>query len=512
MHKKTIFLASLLVLLLGTTAWAEDWGRIMTPKNPLNVREERTPTSKRITTIMPGEKVRADFLEDGWYALFRMDVKERSEHKAFGFVKASYLVPVGEWGEYRTPRDGMLNIRSKRSVRSEHVRTLRPGDVVKVDFEEDGWVAVFEPEEKVRSLKNAIGYSNDRYLYPAAADEIDNVLGANHSAPAANLIGASSVAQPTPPTGIDENVAESQPLVPNTPSIALGSVEAAPVVPATESSHWGRLVKVSRRVNMRAERTAASKLVDTLEPGKAVRVDFLRKGWFAAFKAGETRRDEKYALGYIYAALIEDDMSALPDVTPPDRQALPLGEPNRPVKQSAEPQKETPLYQVRGTVSSAPPQELTEPVVSVPAERVTSSVSTQQPESETVSSEPRKTVVASPKIVEPHKGPLPVADQVRHGYRYSLFERQESREGRYPLDVLRVYLDVNVVPEAASLSDFCATLWKEEWRQGTLLRVDVYLPGMDLKDLSYAEALFDGKGLRQFWTRETVLIGTRFKR
>ncbi|MGE4293733.1 MAG: SH3 domain-containing protein [Desulfovibrio sp.] len=524
MFRRIILFAFSFLLLAGSLAFAGDWGKVMTPKTPLNVRQERTLASDRVTTIMPGEKIRADFLENDWYAIFRLDVTERKLSKALGFVKAGYLVPAGEWGELCSPR-GMLNIRSKRSLSSEHVRTLRPGDVVKIDFEENGWVAIFVPDEQVRSLKNALGYSNRKYLFPATPEQIDRALGGKEQASSAAEPNRKDTPETAPglsgsgPKAGSESVAGPVRLKPNEETDQTLDQE-----PAT-SGHWGRLVKVSRRVNMRAERTAASKLVNTLKPGQAVRVDFLRKGWFAAFKPGETRRDEQYALGYIYAALIEDDMGPLPELTPSDRQAVPPE--MREIAESRagsgpEVDEGAPLYQVRGTVRNAPPEELRE------AAGATDPASEFSPEEPATTPKPYDSAGAEPfsrqaaelesrsvrpdKAPEELKGPVPVADQVRHGFRYALLERQESREGRYPLDILRIYLDTNVVPEADSLSDFCSTLWKEEWRQGTLLRVDVYLPGMNLKDLSYAEAMFVGKGLQLFWTREAVLYGTRFKR
>ena len=507
MFKRILFFAVLLVSLLGASASAADWGRLMTPKTPLNVRQQRTLSSPRVTTIMPGEEVRADFLEDGWYAVFRPNENDRNVAKALGFVNAGYLVPVGEWGELRSPR-GMLNVRSKRAVDSEHVRTLSPDDVVKVDFEKDGWVAIFAPDEKVRSLKNAIGFSNDKYLYPATAEQIERVLG-QRSAKSENA--APQESKTAEPVSAKEQSVASGPA----PSEAAQSASTG----QSSSSHWGRLVKVSRRVNLRAERTAASKLVKTLEPGQAVRVDFLRKGWFAAFNVGETRRDEKHALGFVYAALIEDDLGALPDLPTSRVEPLPPGMQDRIGASGAE-REDAPLYQVRGKVSDAPPVEFQEEVSpeSAKPERLSEQGGASTPPQlkplkiEKNGDSPERVVVDPAKAPEQFKGPVPVADQTRHGFRYAVMERQEGREGRYPLDILRIYLDVSVVPESVALSDFCSTLWKEEWRQGTLLRVDVYLPGMDTKDLSYAEALFDGKGLRQFWTREAVLYGTRFKR
>lgn len=488
MLQRILLSVMLSALLLGGTelaGYAADWGRIMTPQQPLNVRQGRGPTTKRITTIMPGRRVRADFSQDGWIAVFDLNVEKRDPNQALGYVKASYLVPAGEWGELCTPR-GMLNIRQARTPRSEHVRTLQPGDVVKVDFEKDGWVAVFRPDEQTRREQRAIGYSNAKFLFPATQEQVDRALGkAPAKASSAKAAEPEIAASGKPVAGYSIDDGEADDSEPDQKT----DVQSAPA----QASHWGRLVKLSRRVNLRAGRTAASKLVDTLTPGQAVRVALLHKGWYAAFPLGENRRDEAHALGYIYAPLIQEDLGGLPEAVPAERSGARM--------EPAAGELEEPMNRVRGTVSSQPPAELQ----SSP-ETVEPSTSSQEVEG------PQTMVIQPPESAEPHKGPMPVADQTRHGFHYKVMDRLESRQGRYPLDVLRVFLDIAVIPQDNSLSDFCSTLWEEQWRQGTLMRVDVYLPGMDLKDLSYAEALFDGKGMRQFWTREAVLYGTRFKR
>jgi hypothetical protein len=63
--------------------------------------------------------------------------------------------------------DRQLAIRKSRSPDSEHVKTLKAGDVVKVDFLDDGWYAVFDPREPVRDLSRALGYSYAKFLVPA---------------------------------------------------------------------------------------------------------------------------------------------------------------------------------------------------------------------------------------------------------------------------------------------------------------------------------------------------------
>lgn len=68
-----------------------------------------------------------------------------------------------EWGEIREAVLN-LNVRSKRTAKSDHVVTLAKGQRVKVDFIRDGWGAVFSLNEIIRDEKKAIGYANVKYL------------------------------------------------------------------------------------------------------------------------------------------------------------------------------------------------------------------------------------------------------------------------------------------------------------------------------------------------------------
>lgn len=68
-----------------------------------------------------------------------------------------------EWGEIRQATQN-LNVREKRTVKSEHVVTLAKGQRVKVDFIKDNWGAIFNLNESVRDIKRAIGYANIKFL------------------------------------------------------------------------------------------------------------------------------------------------------------------------------------------------------------------------------------------------------------------------------------------------------------------------------------------------------------
>jgi lipopolysaccharide export system protein LptA len=87
-------LAAMYALVLASAALAADWGEIREAANTLNVREGRTPRSEHVVTLAKGQRVRVDFLRDGWYAIFTVNETERSEKRAIGYANAKYLVPV----------------------------------------------------------------------------------------------------------------------------------------------------------------------------------------------------------------------------------------------------------------------------------------------------------------------------------------------------------------------------------------------------------------------------------
>jgi hypothetical protein len=68
---------------------------------------------------------------------------------------------------------------------------------------------------------------------------------------------------------------------------------------------WGVIRRVDTSVNLHAGRSKNSKIVGKLRKGDRVRADFLRKSWYAVFLEFEKVRDEKKALGYIYAPLLK---------------------------------------------------------------------------------------------------------------------------------------------------------------------------------------------------------------
>jgi hypothetical protein len=58
--------------------------------------------------------------------------------------------------------------------------------------------------------------------------------------------------------------------------------------------------------NIRAQRSVISALQGQLKTDQPVKVDFLKDGWYAVFPVTQKQRDEKMALGYVYASLLLD--------------------------------------------------------------------------------------------------------------------------------------------------------------------------------------------------------------
>lgn len=68
-----------------------EWGVIKYTHGVVNIRSDRSTTSKIVGKLGKNEKVKADFLKDNWYAVFRLKENERKEKNALGYVYAPIL-------------------------------------------------------------------------------------------------------------------------------------------------------------------------------------------------------------------------------------------------------------------------------------------------------------------------------------------------------------------------------------------------------------------------------------
>lgn len=72
----------------------------------------------------------------------------------------------------------------------------------------------------------------------------------------------------------------------------------------TVSSKWGLIRFAHSTVNIRASRSASSKVVSQLKPNQKIKVDFLKGNWSAVFDVNERVRTESNAIGYVYSSLL----------------------------------------------------------------------------------------------------------------------------------------------------------------------------------------------------------------
>ncbi len=159
----------------------KDWGVILYVKDRTNIRADRSINSRITAKLEPGQKVKADFLKDEWYAVFDPTEMKRDEKGALGYVYSPRLSPpdaaqarataprtAKDWGVILYVKD-RTNIRADRSINSEVRGKLEPGRKIKADFLEDEWYAVFKVKETKRDVKRALGYVYSPRLLPIEA-------------------------------------------------------------------------------------------------------------------------------------------------------------------------------------------------------------------------------------------------------------------------------------------------------------------------------------------------------
>lgn len=71
----------------------EERGEVLFVHKPTRIRAGRGTDTPVVGSLMPGDSVRADLVEDGWYAVFSTDAAERDPGKAIGYVYAPLLKP-----------------------------------------------------------------------------------------------------------------------------------------------------------------------------------------------------------------------------------------------------------------------------------------------------------------------------------------------------------------------------------------------------------------------------------
>ena len=131
------------------------WGAIMRAKGKTNIRTTRSVDSKLRGSLLPGQAVKADFLRDDWYAVFKITETERSEKKALGYVyaprlfKTSFPGETPEAGKDGTPSASERPAKEPFSVAVKSIRhRVQPGgkEVLLVEFDRFYVPAVYNIE------------------------------------------------------------------------------------------------------------------------------------------------------------------------------------------------------------------------------------------------------------------------------------------------------------------------------------------------------------------------------
>jgi len=233
-------------------------------------------------------------------------------------LTAAWALAEG-WGEARVV-ETPTNVRQQRDPKSPVVRTLQPGEKVRVDFvRPSGWGTVFELGETQRDEAKALGYADVRLLKPVDA-----------------AAQPKAVAAPAPPAATappSRTMAQAQP------------VQGQQAEPA-------QVRQVEARTEIHKERSLKSPVVAVLAPGERVQTAYLRDGFFAVFKLNDQARSESTAVGYVPQGMVK-----LPPAPVPPAAAHP--DPAKAVElKAASPAraegKSVPAPEIKGAVKDSP--------------------------------------------------------------------------------------------------------------------------------------------------------------
>ncbi|MFQ5539602.1 MAG: hypothetical protein ACE5FB_04325 [Candidatus Binatia bacterium] len=174
---------------------------------------------------------------------------------------------------------------------------------------------------------------------------------------------------------------------------------------------WGVIRRVDTSVNIHAGRSKDTNIVGKLRKGDRIRADFLRKNWYAVFLEFEKVRDEKRAIGYVYAPLLK----------------------------------------------------------------------------------PIRAKSATPKLS------------------YRIFDRKELNYGGSQQMEIWVLLKVRKIPTETAMRQVAETIWRDGNKGWDEFTVWMYLPGMDMKGLTFGLVVFRKTELVHFSINHAARWGTRWQ-
>ncbi|MGE4263433.1 MAG: hypothetical protein AB7E46_03050 [Desulfovibrio sp.] len=370
----------------------------------------------------------------------------------------SALAEEPRWGRLYTI-SGSIPVRENPTDDALKVRELKAGQKVRVDFQDAGWAAVFDPKEPVRSELKALGYvrlDELRFRGAAATARASSIEVRKPRPDAKPEVLVDGKPDATAAKASKALVSADKPDAIEKAEGAKPTPKPAPKAPAKRDDSFGEIRVPDRDLAVRASRTPESEFNKLIRPGQRVRVDFWEDGWFAVFDPAEKKRDLAKAWGYSRDKyLVPESAYAGP---PP------------------------------GSPSAAPGP------AAAPASPAPAPVKADKPT-------PTDTPASTEKATSADKAKL--AEEPKVGY--AVVERTTGH-GKPPVVNLRVRLELSAPPSQEVLRKVVREIWKAERKKDEDLHLEVLLMGMDAHGLSYATARFHADGrIREFWWREVVL-------
>lgn len=365
------------------------------------------------------------------------------------------------WGRLYTV-SGTVPVRENPTDTAIQVRALKAGQKVRVDFPDDGWAAVFDPKEPVRSELRALGYARLAELKSKGTLELAQAssIEVRKSSPDAKLevvvdgkpVNKAKPATKGTPGAVSQLEAKNKPeakikpeskIKPDAKVEAQAKAEATPKASTAKDASEIRIA--DRQLTVRAKRDKDSEFRKVLRQGQRVRVSSPEDGWFAVFDLGEKSHDLSKALGY-----------------------------------------SRDKYLVPESAYTGPPLDTT--TISAATSHAAAPVSG----------------VAGGAPGKAQKSKAEAQDDDAVGY--SVLERKEENHSAVPTVILRVRLELAQAPSRDAMRKIAREIWKAERKKNENLQLELLLAGMDPHALAYATARFHDDGrLREFWWRDVVL-------
>jgi lipopolysaccharide export system protein LptA len=159
----SVLLILALALFCAGPALAQDWGEIRAAKLNLNVRDARSPKGNHVVTLTKGERVKCDFLKNGWVAIFNLDETVREEKKAIGYANVKYLALVD------TPKAKPQPTEARKEPETPETTSPKAATPKEGPGEVKAQVADSEPPDPIKigvdPSKMPVQISSDRMTY-----------------------------------------------------------------------------------------------------------------------------------------------------------------------------------------------------------------------------------------------------------------------------------------------------------------------------------------------------------